>query len=162
MKKGKTCSFFRNDASFHTMLKPAGPYLVESDDLRLAGGDAAWACGSTDRFSFPAVIAWWVPVDPLLRRTFRRKFQAARTSTGSGRAPRPSPRHPAVDPPVLGSSLDLQRHERSSQVRGPVNSFTPKSDQFPQQPHQKYYTIPVWRTWLFIAYSDGRLLYWQF
>ena len=35
------------------------------------------------------------------------------------------------------------------------------SFKFPLQPHQKYY-ITVWRTWLFIAYSDERWLYYQF
>ena len=32
---------------------------------------------------------------------------------------------------------------------------------FPLQPHQKYYIHTVWRTWLFIAYSDERWLYCQ-
>ena len=33
---------------------------------------------------------------------------------------------------------------------------------FPLQPHQKYYTHTVRRTWLFIAYSGERWLYYKF
>ena len=39
--------------------------------------------------------------------------------------------------------------------KGSTNPFTPKSDHFSDQ-------ITVWRTWLFIAYSDERWLYSQF
>ena len=39
--------------------------------------------------------------------------------------------------------------------------FHSQDSKFPLQPHQIYY-ITVWRTWLFIAYSDGRWLYYQF
>ena len=44
------------------------------------------------------------------------------------------------------------------------NPFTPKSDQFqifpPASPEILHRT--VWRTWLFMAYSDERLVYYQF
>ena len=44
------------------------------------------------------------------------------------------------------------------------NSFTPKSDQFQISPAASPETLhhTVWRTWLSIAYSDERWLYYQF
>ena len=45
-----------------------------------------------------------------------------------------------------------------------LNPFTPKSDQFRISPSasQEILHHTVWRTWLFIAYSDERWLYYQF
>ena len=40
-----------------------------------------------------------------------------------------------------------------------LNPFTPKSDKFQISPAA---SSEIWRTWLFIAYSDERLLYHQF
>ena len=40
-----------------------------------------------------------------------------------------------------------------------LNPFTPKSDKFQISPAA---SSEIWRTWLFIAYSDERLLYQQF
>ena len=45
-----------------------------------------------------------------------------------------------------------------------VNPFTPKSDQSPISPVASPEILhhTVWRTWLFIAYSNERLLHYQF
>ena len=45
-----------------------------------------------------------------------------------------------------------------------VNPFTPESDQCQNSPaaSQEIWHHTVWRTWLFIAYSDERWLYYQF
>ena len=45
-----------------------------------------------------------------------------------------------------------------------VNPFTPKSYQFQISPAASLEVLhhTVWRTWLFIAYSDERWLYYQF
>ena len=47
---------------------------------------------------------------------------------------------------------------------GSINPFTPKSDQFQIPPATSPEVLhhTVWRTWLFIAYSDERWLYYQF
>ena len=45
-----------------------------------------------------------------------------------------------------------------------VNPFTPKSDQCQNSPaaSQEIWHHTVWRTWLFIAYSDEKWLYYKF
>ena len=45
-----------------------------------------------------------------------------------------------------------------------INPFTPKSDQLQISPAASSEILrhTVWRTWLFIAYSDERWLYYQF
>ena len=45
-----------------------------------------------------------------------------------------------------------------------VNPFTPKNDQFQISPAASLAILhhTVWRTWLFIAYSDERWFYYQF
>ena len=47
---------------------------------------------------------------------------------------------------------------------GNVNPFTPESDQCQNSPaaSQEIWHHTVWRTWLFIAYSDERWLYYKF
>ena len=47
---------------------------------------------------------------------------------------------------------------------GGFHPFTPKSDQFQISPAALPEILhhTVWRTWLFITYSDGRWLYYQF
>ena len=60
-----------------------------------------------------------------------------------------------------GRYTPLSRGEHSA---GSINPFTPKSDQFqiPPATSPEILHHTVWRTWLFIAYSDERWLYYQF
>ena len=48
--------------------------------------------------------------------------------------------------------------------QAPINPFTPKSDQFQISPAAtpEIWHHTVWKTWLFIAHSDRRWLYYQF
>ena len=51
-----------------------------------------------------------------------------------------------------------------SVAQGIINPFTPKSDQCQNSPaaSQEIWHHTVWRTWLFIAYSDEKWLYYKF
>ena len=62
---------------------------------------------------------------------------------------------PSVSSPL---SLSLKSPTQSN-----LNPLTPKSDQYQISPAASPEILPrtVWRTWLFIAYSDARWLYYQ-
>ena len=61
-------------------------------------------------------------------------------------------------------SAPALRERETSGTRGTVHPFTPKSDRFQISPvaSAEIKNSTVWRTWLFIAYSDGTRLYCQF
>ena len=68
--------------------------------------------------------------------------------------------------PILTSSLInfSSNVERMYFVNFGVNPFTPESDQCQNSPaaSQEIWHHTVWRTWLFIAYSDEKWLYYKF
>ena len=64
---------------------------------------------------------------------------------------------------VMRARFAVLSRQQTTQHNG-VNPFTPKSDQVQISPaaSPEIWHHTVWRTWLFIAYSDERWLYYQF
>ena len=72
----------------------------------------------------------------------------------------------SLAPPKRGGRQKLKRDCRTFSVHlglPDINHFTPKSDQVQISPVASPVILhhTVWRTWLFIAYSDARWLYYQ-
>ena len=64
----------------------------------------------------------------------------------------------------IGIQISVECFEYYAMLRHMLNPYTPKSDQFQVSPAASPEVLhhTVWRTWLFIAYSAERWLYYQF
>ena len=60
--------------------------------------------------------------------------------------------------------ITLRSERGQGRIRGSIIPFTPESDQCQNSPaaSQEIWHHTVWRTWLFIAYSDEKWLYYKF
>ena len=64
----------------------------------------------------------------------------------------------------LSSGVKGLKMSQYTRIRVQLNPFTPESDQCQNSPaaSQEIWHHTVWRTWLFIAYSDEKWLYYKF